>query len=314
MRVCDFPQGRYGNAIFRYLASSLFCIIYDAKRTYDIDSCDAVMTDTDFISWSEQVLQDNIPPLARTQEVGTTESVRDLFGDDISSQDKDTNKTYLFRGYYQHDAIFLKYRDQLLEYIHAHPEDVLITDGYKPGATGIYHYPVAEYLSRELLSYDDTSSPDNTAPQYDIVVHLRLEDFVFVNQAIHPKCISDILYTIENHSTNTICFVVAKPTTPFEHKYIDYFAKRFNIICESNSPTQDYHIIKNAKTLVCSRSTMCWAAAFFSNTLETVYFPNYIATSHLHETFKTPITNTIPYDVVLSPEHEINYYLDNVSI
>ena len=165
MRVCDFPQGRYGNAIFRYLASSLFCIIYNAKRTYDIDSCDAVMTDTDFISWSVQVLQDNIPPL-------------------------DTCKTYLFRVYYQHDTIFLKYRDQLIEYIHAHPEDVLITDGYKPGATGVYHYPVAEYLSRELLSYDDT------VPQYDIVVHLRLEDFVFVNQAIHPKCISDILYKI----------------------------------------------------------------------------------------------------------------------
>jgi hypothetical protein len=214
-----------------------------------------------------------------------------------------------------------------------HPEDLLITDGYNPGATGIYHYPVAEYLSRELLFYDDKPSlnnsrshslvsssgvllvlSNNTVPQYDIVVHLRLEDFVFVNQVIHPKCISDILYTIENHSTNTICFVVAKPTTPFEHKYIDYFAKRFNIICESNSPTQDYHIIKNAKTLVCSRSTMCWAAAFFSNTVETVYFPNYIATSHLHETFKTPITNTISYDVVLSPEHEINYFLHNVSI
>lgn len=289
MHVCDFPQGRYGNAIFRYLASSLFCIIYNAKRTYDIDSCDAVMTDTDFISWSVQVLQDNIPPL-------------------------DTGKTYLFRGYYQHDTIFLKYRDQLLEYIHAHPEHVLITDGYKPGATGVYHYPVAEYLSRELLSYDNKPSPDNTVPQYDIVVHLRLEDFVFVNQVIHPKCISDILYTIENHSTNTICFVVAKPTTTFEHKYIDYFAKRFNIICESNSPTQDYHIIKNAKTLVCSRSTMCWAAAFFSNTVETVYFPNYIARSHAHETFKTPITNTILYDVLLSPEHEINYFLNNVSM
>ena len=288
MRVCDFPQGRYGNAIFRYLASSLFCIIYDAKRTYDINSCDVYITDIDFISWSEQVLLNNIPPL-------------------------DTGKTYLFQGYYQHDNIFLKYRDQLIEYIHAHPADRLITDGYTPVATGIYHYPVAEYLSRELLSYDDKPSPDNTVPQYDIVVHLRLEDFVFVNQVIHPKCISDILYTIENHSTNTICFVVAKPNTTLEHKYIDYFAKRFHIICESNSTTKDYHIIKNAKTLVCSRSTMCWAAAFFSNTLETVYFPNYIATSHVHETFKTPITNTISYDVLLSPEHEINYFLENIN-
>jgi len=281
MRVYDFPQGRYGNAIFRYLASSLFCIIYHAERTYDIHECTTIMTDTDFISWSEQVLQNNIPQL-------------------------DTTKTYLFRGYYQHDKIFLKYKDQLIEYISTHPEDVLITDGYKPEATGIYHYPVTKYISRELVRSNDT------VPQYDIVVHVRLEDFVFVNQVIHPKCISDILYTIENHLTNTICFVVAKPSTTFEHKYIDYFAKRFNIVCESNTPTQDYHIIKNAKILVCSRSTMCWAAAFFSNMLETVYFPNYTATSHLHETFKTPIPNTIPYDVLLTTEHEINYYVDNV--
>jgi hypothetical protein len=283
MRVCDFPQGRYGNAIFRYLASSLFCIIYNAERIYDIDECTIIMTDTEFISWSDQVLQNNIPQL-------------------------DTTKSYLFQGYYQHDKIFLKYRDQLIEYISAHPEDVLITDGYKPQATGVYHYPVAEYLSRELFVSNDTPT------QYDIVVHLRLEDFVFVNQVIHPKCISDILYKIENISNNRICFVVAKPSTTFEDKYIDYFAKRFNIICESNTPIQDYHIIKNAKTLVCSRSTMCWAAAFFSNTLKTVYFPNYIATTHIHETFKTPIQNTIPYDVLLTTENEINYYLDNVSM
>lgn len=310
MYVCDFPQGRYGNAIFRYLASSLFCIIYNAERTYDINSCDTVVSDIDFIEWSNQILQNNIPQL-------------------------DTTKSYLFRGYYQHDKIFLKYRDLLINYINMHPGDVLITDGYKPGATGIYHYPVAEYLSRELVVSNDTPT------QYDIVVHLRLEDFVFVNQVIHPKCISDILYKIvaipelgtitgigsfsgettqefrrmkENISNNPICFVVAKPSTTFEHKYIDYFANRFNIICESNTPTQDYHIIKNAKTLVCSRSTICWAAAFVSNTLETVYFPNYIATNHIHETFKTPIPNTIPYDVILTTENEINYYLDNISI
>lgn len=27
MQVCDYPQGRYGNAIFRYLASFVFYIM-----------------------------------------------------------------------------------------------------------------------------------------------------------------------------------------------------------------------------------------------------------------------------------------------
>jgi hypothetical protein len=144
---------------------------------------------------------------------------------------------------------------------------------------------------------------------YDILLHLRLEDFVFVNQVLHPQCISAVL---DNFSDQTICFVVNAPTTAFEHRYINYFKSRYNIVCESNDTVTDYHIIKNAKTLVCSRSTMCWAAAFFSNTLETVYFPHYNHPNHIHESFKQPIENTIPYDVQFASEHEINVFFDNL--
>jgi len=277
MLVCDFPQGRYGNAIFRYLASSLFCILYGAERTYDETICDTIFTDPDFTEWSNCVIQNEIPTI-------------------------DTSKNYLFRGYYQHDAIFLKYKEQLIDYINSHSDDLLITDGYKPGGNGIYHYSVTSYKSIDLLK------TSNNMCTYDIVVHLRLEDFVFVNQVLHPQYIAAVL---ENFSDQTICFVVNAPTTAFEHRYINYFKSRYNIVCESNDPVTDYHIIKNAKTLVCSRSTMCWAAAFFSHTLETVYFPNYIHPNHPHETFKRPIENTIPYDVQFASEHEINVFLDS---
>jgi hypothetical protein len=277
MQVRDFPQGRYGNAIFRYLASSLFCILYDAKRTYDETNRDIVFSDTDFIQWSNSILNDEIPTI-------------------------DITKKYLFCGYYQHDAIFLKYKSQLIHHINTYPEDLLITDGYKPGGSGLYHYTVAQYRSIDLLQQV------NTIRTYDIVVHLRLEDFVFVNQLLHPQCIAAVL---ENFGQQLICFVMNAPTTTFEHRYINYFKTRFNIVCESNDPVTDYHIIKNAKTLVCSRSTMCWAAAFFSTTLETVYFPNYTNPNHPHETFKRPIENTIPYDIQFASEHEINMFLDN---
>jgi hypothetical protein len=58
---------------------------------------------------------------------------------------------------------------------------------------------------------------------------------------------------------------------------------------------------------------MCWAAAVFSDTLKTVYFPNYNHSPHLHETFATPIENTIPYEVQFASEHEINVFFDNES-
>jgi hypothetical protein len=277
MLVCDFPQGRFGNAVFRYLASSLFCILYGAERIYYDAMCNTVFSDFDFLKWSGSLLNNDIPVM-------------------------DISKNYLFCGYYQHDAVFLKYKSQLIDYITLHGDDLLITDGYKPGGTGIYHYSVTHYYARDLLT------TIFNVPKHNIVVHLRLEDFVYVNQVLHPRCVAAVM---ENFADQTICFVVNAPTTAFEHRYINYFRSKYNIVCESNDPITDYHIIKNAKILVCSRSTLCWAASFFSDTLETVYFPNHSNQNHVHETFREPIKNTIPYDVQCACEHEINVFFDN---
>lgn len=278
MLVCDNAQGRYGNAIFRYLASSLFCILYNAKRTYNTCECNITISDSDFINWSNSVLSGHIP-------------------------DIDLSKNYLFRGYYQHDRIFLKYKSQLIQHIFDNPNDNLVTDGNIADRYGNYHYNVEIYKSCNLIV------PNNTDKSYDIVVHLRLEDFVSVNQVIHPKCIYEVL---QNFKHLDICFVFNKPTTPFEHKYIHFFTSQFNIVCESNDAITDFHIMKNAKTLICSRSTLSWAASFFSQTLETLYFPNYDYPDRLHETFKYPITNTILYDIYHASEYDISMFLDSI--
>jgi hypothetical protein len=281
MIVCDYPQGRYGNAIFRYFASSLFCILYNATREYNENACEEIITDEYFIDWSTQLLNTNILPII------------------------DTSKKYLFKGYFQHDNIFLKYKTDLIKHIHNNPNDNLITDGYKPGGSGLYHYNVAIYKSIDLLIPTNNT---NIVEKYDIVVHIRLEDFVFVNQLIHPSNIDVIL---EKYKDKQICFVLNCPKTEFEKKYISFFTNKYNIILESNDPITDYHIIKNAKILISSRSTLCWAASFFSDSLETVYFPNYTVPHRIHETFKQPIKNTIYYDIQLFNENEINYFLDN---
>jgi len=81
-----------------------------------------------------------------------------------------------------------------------------------------------------------------------------------------------------------------------EYIYIDYFLKRFNnIILESNDVLTDYHIMKNAKILICSCSTLSWAASLFSDTVEELYFPDYYHTGRIHVTFKQPIENTVLY-------------------
>jgi hypothetical protein len=76
---------------------------------------------------------------------------------------------------------------------------------------------------------------------------------------MHPESIKNVLDKINEKS---VCLVVNKPTMEIENKYIDYFKKFYNITIESNSGIEDYHIMKNAKILVCSCSTLSWIAGF----------------------------------------------------
>jgi len=63
MKVYDCKLGRLGNAIFRYFASTLFCIIYKAERTYNQNDCTQMFTDDTFISWSNSVLNGVVPEI-----------------------------------------------------------------------------------------------------------------------------------------------------------------------------------------------------------------------------------------------------------
>ena len=66
--------------------------------------------------------------------------------------------------------------------------------------------------------------------------------------------------------------------------------------------------MRNAKTLVCSNSTISWMAALLSETVTTVYMPNYPAT-RAHETFRNPIKNTIQYEIKTCTKEELEIFL-----
>jgi hypothetical protein len=174
----------------------------------------------------------------------------------------DKNSIILFDGYYQHDKIYSFFRPQIIDYLKKRPNLLLLThftDNYKVG--DLFH----------------TSNK-----QYDIVVHIRLEDFIQINQVLNPLTICQILDENVNNNKN-ICLVLNKPTEEIEFKYIDYLKNKYNIIVESNDPITDFHIMKNAEMLICSYSTLSWCAAFFSDSVKKVYIPNYNIS--LHQTF-----------------------------
>ena len=274
MKVLAFPLGRLGNAIFRYLASVVFHIVYNAeivdhtrikKEDPRVDINDAV-----FIEWTKAHLAGNVPAFNKT----------------------DVNCVVF--GYFQHDTIYLKYRQQIIEYIRKNPTDIMIVE------TPDGEHPYGGEPSGILIK-----NPPNFKKLYDTVVHLRLEDFIDNGSAIHPQSVQQLL---ESVGAPSYCIVVNSPNTELELCYIEYLRERFNIIIESNDIIVDYHIMRNAKTLICSCSTISWAAAFFSETVQRIYMPNY-PNKRPHETFRKPITNTIPYEYKTCSKYELIEFL-----
>jgi hypothetical protein len=260
MSVSDSTRGRLGNSIFRYLASSIFAIVYNLEREFG-ESNNNIIDDKQFIEWKNEILFNN--------------NIKNI----------NLNCKYFFDGYYQHDDILKKFKSQLIEYIHKNPEHLLRTDRGDI------------YKSIDILK---TDKPFN---KYDIVLHLRLEDFIIYDMVMNPLCLINIL---DNYKNEKICIVVNKITTETEQKYIDFFSKKYDIVIESNNVITDYHIMKNARILICSMSTLSWCASFFSETVETLYFPNHNNAERIHETFKKPIENTILYDFNKIDKNSLN--------
>lgn len=108
---------------------------------------------------------------------------------------------------------------------------------------------------------------------------------------------------LENIDLISSCILVNKITTEFEKKYIEkinkFYKDKYNndIIIESNSVIEDFHIMKNAEILVCSLSTLSWCASLLSNKLKTCYMPDLKNKIGNHVKFRKPIENTIFYSI-----------------
>ena len=160
----------------------------------------------------------------------------------------------------------------------------------------IYNYPYEEYKIMDIVN-----APPNLKT-YDIVIHIRLEDFIGNNEFIKKEHIVHLLNTLtRTFFYNTTAIVVNQPKSTFEINYIDELKKWFStnsihVTIESNDVITDFHIMKNAKKLICSNSTLSWCAAFLSDTIEICYMPDY-RNDRIHQTLKYPIKNTILYSI-----------------
>jgi hypothetical protein len=263
MKFYNIENGRFGNAMFRYIASIMFTFFYDCSITYD-NRINNEINDTSYLGWMKMIESGIIPEL-------------------------DKHTTYKLSGFYQHENLIKKYKKRIIDYIKINQNDKVCVNN-------------ENYYSKNIIYHD-------VIKKYNIVVHLRLDDFTKINMLIQPNCIKNVLDNlIIKYNPENFVFVLDKPKTEFEKRYINYFTTRYNIIIESNDVLTDYHILKNAKILVSSTSTLCWIAALLSETIEELYFPNYKHLkphiNYFHETIDKPIENTIKYNIEYCSEIE----------
>jgi len=265
MSVCFQIKGRLGNALFRYLGCSLFCIKYEFKFNINRNTNNS-FNDDDFIKFIR---------------------------DDTENKNITPQKTkYLFDGYYQHDMIYRKYKEKLFEYMKRNPEHFILTDGINAG----------DRRHEKFYIKDILNTPSTFNKFYDLVIHIRLGDKINTNHTLKQQSIKDLIkkLTIPINS----CIVVETLKNEYERNFIEklkiYIKKLhgLDIKIESNDILTDYYIMKNAKILICSVSTISWFAAFISDKIEKCYMPDY--PQHINSVgyCKYPIENTELYPYI----------------
>jgi hypothetical protein len=251
--------GRLGNAIFRYLACSIMCINYDGIYSINNDN-------NNDNNCCNELLFNNIKNHLLENKLLTIK-----------------NKSINMSGFYQHDLIYIKYKTQIFDFINNNESHYILTDGINAG----------DGNNEKFFMKDIINTPKIFNKIYKNVLHIRLEDFVGNNLYIPKEIIIELFN--KNILHDSLCIVCKKPSTEFELDYINYVKnnleeKNIKIIIENNDVLTDYYIMKEAEILICSKSTLSWCAAFFSDKIQKCYMPEYTISEN--QTCKYPINNT----------------------
>lgn len=230
VRITFTPAGRTGNNIFQYMTCKLLVLLW--KQTHKYISFDE-FTENDkknaFYINDDNILQYiNNPPSLQI---------------DI-----------ICNGFFQKSEFFIPYREQLLKIICDQNNDDYFINGHGQ--------------KKSIASYLFSTHKINDLTQDDIVISLRLDDFIQLpcpkSDIIPPNYYTDI---IENYGKpfNRLFIVCDKIRYNWEHEYLKFFNK-WNPILLQESLEHDCSLLKETPVLIHSNSTLCWIMSFLSDT------------------------------------------------
>ena len=264
-------KGRLGNAIFRYLACAILCIHCDYE--YTVDKTNVNYNAITFTYCNDFIFNEITKVL--------------LNNDQIYKQYKLLPYPFVFMsGFYQHDLIYKKYKKEIIEFILQNPQHYVLTDGVCAG----------DGNCEKFYTKDIVNTPEGFQKKYKNVLHIRLEDFVSNGNFLPKERLANLLE--KNIIEGDLCIVCKKLQTEFESEYVAFIKewmrqKGVIVHVESNDIITDFYIMKEAEVLICSKSTISWCAAFFSESIKKCYLPDYEISEN--STCKYPIDNTELY-------------------
>jgi len=328
-KIIFVPNGRLGNALFRYLACAIiniknpslsYCLEEDFiekenssslnKFTFypgvdhegdDISSSSSLVVAYNTLGFYKHMI--DLDKLKSNAYINK-ENGHGIYVKKTITINDDNFLAFLnkkleyfnirMKGFFQFGHLYLEYKEKILNYIVEHQNEHFIKTDTND-----------KFLMRDLLN--DTNLP--LEKQYDIVIHIRLGDFNGRPDYIELKYYLSLFETMEWVAVGAIkrtCILFDPSSSkPGDCVYIEecmqWFKERnIPITIEANSLLMDFNIMKQAEILVCSMSTLVWAAAYLSKRLKKCYMPDYNFYEIAHRRilyFKKPIENTTLYPV-----------------
>lgn len=199
------------------------------------------------------------------------------------------NGNICFCGWFQYDFLFAAFKDEILDFL-LHTQQTFY---WQPEKSALNSILVNDFLPHLELA------------ENDLVIHLRLDDFIYDKNCTVPWHISikaykqliQEFYTYFKLSPGKLYWVMDKPKMPEEHLHLQYLLTEIGGIYTPMKLEEDFCLLRKTKNLIASRSTFAWTAAALSPYKQNLFLPGYnTSLDQPHESFNLLHEKTFTFD------------------
>ena len=255
MKVAFYSHGRTGNNLFQFIASKIIAHLYG----HNYCSLDR---------WNENekqnafIINDELFPKIINAFSKNKKTYNEL--NEMEELSGLINKDIILDGYFQKSEYYIPYREFFINHFFQTDNTLFSNDYWMVRGRQVNFQNVAIQSKHSILDLT----------KEDIVMHLRLDDFIqlpcAISNILPPQYYLDIL---ENHNFRKLYIVCDRIRYSWEHQYLKYFEK-WNPIFIQSTLEHDIALMRDAPFFIHSNSTLSWISSFLSNSPKQRIIPN----------------------------------------